>query len=107
MRKRNNRIVVHLSDDELETLAEKMKKSHLSREAFIRASIAGTEVKEVPDIDVPGLIQEIRHVGININQIARTANSLGMIDAPQFRKELLKLHEVENHIVEAFINGGS
>ena len=56
MRKRNCRVVVYFSKDELDALTKKIRKSHLSREGFIRAAVAGKEVKDGPTADVPALI---------------------------------------------------
>jgi len=41
LRKRNCRVVVYFSKDELDALTKKIRKSHLSREGFIRAAVAG------------------------------------------------------------------
>ena len=88
MRKRNCRVVVYFSKDELDTLTKKIRKSHLSREGFIRAAVAGKEVKDGPTADVPALIQEVRRVGSNLNQILKRANSIGLLDVPQLRKDV-------------------
>ena len=88
MRKRNCRVVVYFSKDELDALTKKIRKSHLSREGFIRAAVAGKEVKDGPTADVPALIQEVRRVGSNLNQILKRANSIGLLDVPQLRKDV-------------------
>ena len=102
MRKRNCRVVVYFSKDELDTLTKKIRKSHLSREGFIRAAVAGKEVKDGPTADVPALIQEVRRVGSNLNQIMKRANSIGLLDVPQLRKDVADLRTVEKLIVDAY-----
>ena len=102
MRKRNCRVVVYFSRDELDALTKKIRKSHLSREGFIRAAVAGKEVKDGPTADVPALIQEVRRVGSNLNQILKRANSIGLLDVPQLRKDVADLRTAEKLIVDAY-----
>ena len=102
MRKRNCRVVVYFSKDELDALTKKVRKSHLSREGFIRAALAGKEIKDGPTADVPMLIQEVRRVGSNLNQILKRANSIGLLDVPQLRKDVADLRTVEKLIVDAY-----
>ena len=102
MRKRNCRVVVYFSKDELDALTKKIRKSHLSREGFIRAAVDRQEVKAGPTADVPALIQEVRRVGNNLNQIMKRANSIGLLDVPQLRKEVADLRMVEKLIVDAY-----
>ena len=102
MRKRNCRVVVYFSKDELDTLTKKIRKSHLSREGFIRAAVADKEIKDGPTADVPALIQEVRRVGSNLNQILKRANSIGLLDVPQLRKDVADLRTVEKLIVDAY-----
>ena len=102
MRKRNCRVVVYFSKDELDALTKKIRKSRLSREGFIRAALADKEIKDGPTADVPVLIQEVRRVGSNLNQIMKRANAIGLLDVPQLRKELVDLRMVEKLIVDSY-----
>lgn len=69
MRKRNCRVEIYFTKDELESLTKKVRKSGLSRESFCRYLLNGAEIKEAPSADVPMLINEVRRVGYNIDQI--------------------------------------
>lgn len=102
MRKRNCRVVVYFSKDELDALTKKIRKSRLSREDFIRAALADKEIKDGPTADVPVLIQEVRRVGSNLNQIMKRANAIGLLDVPQLRRELADLRTVEKLIVDSY-----
>ena len=102
MRKRNCRVVVYFSKDELDALTKKVRKSHLSREGFIRAALADKEIKDGPTADVPVLIQEVRRVGSNLNQILKRANSIGLLDVPQLRKDVAALRTVQKLIVDSY-----
>ena len=102
MRSRTNSIIIRLSDEELADLNEKVSRVGGSRERFIRQCISGAVIKERPPVDVPKLIQEVRRVGINLNQILRIANANGLLDAPQLRKAMEQNREVEVLIVDAY-----
>ena len=65
MRKRNCRVEIYFTKDELESLTKKVRKSGLSRESFCRHLLNGAEIKEAPSADVPMLINEVRRVGYN------------------------------------------
>ena len=69
MRKRNCRVEIYFTKDELESLTKKVRKSGLSRESFCRHLLNGAEIKEAPSADVPMLINEVRRVGYNIDQM--------------------------------------
>ena len=99
MRKRTNQIIIRLSDTELNALNEQVKRTRLSREQFCRNAIQGVTIREKPPADVPRLIQEIRRVGSNINQILMIANSQGLLNIPDLHKAILDLREVEKLIV--------
>ena len=70
MRKRNCRVEIYFTKDELESLTKKVRKSGLSRESFCRHLLNGAEIKEAPSADVPMLINEVRRVGYNIRSCA-------------------------------------
>lgn len=102
MRKRNCRVEIYFTKNELETLTEKVRKAGLSREQFCRCVLDGAEVKEAPSADVPILIREMRRVGYNIEQLLRIANTRGLLDALQLRKALEQNREVEKLIIDSY-----
>ena len=102
MRNRNHRVEIYSTKNELETLTKKVRRSGLSREGFCRRVLNGTEVKEAPPADVPVLIQEVRRVGNNLNQIMKRANALGLLDVPQLRKALEDNRAVEMLIADTY-----
>ena len=92
MRKRNCRVEIYFTKDELESLTKKVRKSGLSRESFCRHLLNGAEIKEAPSADVPMLI----------NQILRMANARGMLDVPKLREALTENRKVEKMITAAY-----
>ena len=87
---------------ELDALTKKARKAGLSREGYCRRILNGAEVKEAPSAEVPLLIQEVRRVGHNINQVLAKANSIGLLDVPQLRKALEDNRAVEKLIVDTY-----
>ena len=102
MRKRNCRVEIYFTKDELESLTKKVRKSGLSRESFCRHLLNGAGIKEAPSADVPMLINEVRRVGYNIDQILRMANARGMLDVPKLREALTENRKVEKMIMVAY-----
>ena len=102
MKKRNCRFEVRFTKDELSDLTKKARKARLTNAAFIRRAVCGAEVREAPPADVPALIQEVRRVGNNLNQIMKRANALGLLDVPQLRKALEDNRAVEKLIADTY-----
>ena len=100
--KRTLEMKVRFTKTELDALTKKARKSGLSREGYCRRVLNGTEVKEAPPADVPVLIQEVRRVGNNLNQIMKRANALGLLDVPQLRKALEDNRAVEKLIADTY-----
>lgn len=105
--KRTKEMKIRFTDDELKKLTADAGKSGLSRESYCRKVLGGAEIREAPPVDVPVLIREVRRVGGNLNQILRTANSIGLVDAPELRKTLDELHSVDRLITDAYTTRSS
>lgn len=94
MRTRNKQIHIYLTEEEYNNLTAKVKKTNLSREAYIRAVLADTVPVELPPIDYTSLLKELNRVGSNINQLAAKAHSLGLLNYKEFRTEADKIDYV-------------
>ena len=102
MRRRNCRVEIYFTKEELEALTKKYRKAGLSREGYCRRVLNDSVIKEAPPADLHILIMEVRRVGANIDQILKKANGLGFIDLPMLRRELANLAEVERTIIDAY-----
>ena len=100
--KRTLEMKVRFTKAELDELTKKAKKAGLSREGYSRRVLNGETVKEAPPVDVPVLIREVRRVGSNIEQVLKRANTIGLLDVPQFRRALEELKAVEQSIKDAY-----
>jgi len=80
---RNHEIKVRLSTEELNSLEEKVVASGMkSREKFCRACFRDATIKGTPPKEFFVLITEVRHVGNNLNQVARRLNSYVQNERP-------------------------
>ena len=95
---------VRFNANELETIRHKAKQSGMRLTSFIRTAVIGTKIKEAPPADYYSLIQEVRKVGININQIQKKANALGFIDMSMLKKALENNHKTEAMLWKVFEN---
>lgn len=75
-----------LNEDENKILRAKCQRANITEADFFRALIMDCQIKEKPDKDFYDAIKTIRGIAINLNQIARKANSLNLIDAPLYKK---------------------
>lgn len=86
MRKRNNVVLLYLSDDELQSLDEWCDAARLNRNQYLRMLIDGFQPIAFSPIEYTDIMEELRKLGVNMNQLAVKANSLGFIDEPEYRK---------------------
>jgi len=102
MLKRNNEIKVRLTQGELDLLNEKVKKTSMSREQFVRKAISGTVIKEAPPVEYYGLMCELRRLGFILNQLLKEAISRDCIDVTPIREALEGYRKTENMIWKSF-----
>lgn len=103
MRKRNNLIQVWLSDDELSKLDIQAQKCGLSRAAFLRQMICGIQPKELPPPDFRPMMRQLYYCGNNLNQIARKAHALNLIDTQKYDEAAHTFLEAVNTITSALL----
>ena len=63
MRKRNVAILFRLNRKEAEILDKKVKKSGLSREAYLRHLISGVVPRDAPPPDYYSMMRELHRIG--------------------------------------------
>ena len=102
MIKRNNKLQVTFTKEELNSLKKKAKKSGLSMNGFIRCAIEKTEVKAAPPVDLPQLIIQIRLVNSQLSELLKIANKKGEIDTPELKAALKSNRKMEKEIVNIY-----
>jgi len=101
MRKRNIQIITRLDKDEHQRFAKLVKKSGLSKEAYVRHLIGGLVPTDAPPPDYYSMMRELHAIGVNLNQIARKAHVLGAIDAKRYDESAAALNKAVVEITNA------
>ena len=103
MNNRNIEIKVRLNRKEAEALNKKVKKSRISREAYLRHLINGVVPQDSPPPVYFDFMRELHRVGNNLNQIAQKAHVLNVIDAPRYDIAAQQLDTLIRDITKAVI----
>lgn len=103
MRKRNVHIQFWLDKKEAEALGKKVKRSGLSREAYLRHLVNGVVPQDAPPPAYYDFMRELHSVGNNLNQIAQKAYVLGVIDEYRYDEEMKKFDRLIREITKAVI----
>ncbi len=103
MNNRTIEIKVRLNQKEADTLNERVKKSCLSREAYLRQLINGLVPQDAPPTDYYTMMKELYRIGNNLNQIAKKAQTLNMIDVPLYKKAVDEFETAVKQITDAVV----
>lgn len=103
MRKRNIHIQVWLDRKEAEALDKKVRRSGLSREAYLRHLINGVVPQDAPPSDYFSMMRELHGIGKNLNQIAQKAHVLNVVDVQRYDTAARQLDAAIRKITDAVI----
>lgn len=100
MRKRKHQVKIWMSDEEIALLKKKINETGQDQQTVILNAIAGhktTSAEEVAELkesnkQFADAIRQLRGIGNNVNQIARYANTVGII------QDGVNLHQVSEEI---------
>lgn len=109
-RKRKHRMTCRLNDDEYERVLIKISKSGLSKQEYILSSLMNKKINEKLDLDFYKLINEINHIGNNLNQISRILNSKNPVLENKILENQRMINEVLtnlNHQIKGATNGNN
>ena len=103
MNSRNIEIKVRLNRKEAESLNKRVRKSRLSREAYLRHLINGNVPRDAPPPDYFAMMRELYRVGNNLNQIAQKAHTLNVLDAQRYDASVREFESAVKKITEAVV----
>lgn len=86
MRNRTIKKQVWLNENEEKLLKEKCYNGLISESDFFRSCITDKTLKEKPDEEFYNILQNLNKIGTNINQVAKKANTYGIVDNYKFDK---------------------
>lgn len=103
MRKRTIEKHFRFNAEENRKLKDLSIKSGLSESSVIRTLLDSVVIKEMPSKEFFDAINQIRKVGININQIAHIANASGKINSENLDKSLKDLNNLMIDIMKKYL----
>ena len=103
MNSRTIEIKVRLNRKEAEALNKRVKKSRLSREAYLRHLINGVVPRDAPPPDYFSMMRELHGIGNNLNQIAQKAHTLNVMDVQRYDTAVRQFEAAVKKITEAVI----
>lgn len=103
MSQRKIEIKVRLNQKEAEALNQRVRKSRLSREAYLRHLIDGTVPREAPPPDYYAMMRELYRIGNSLNQVAQKAHTLNVVDVQRYDAGVRQLEAAIKKITEAVI----
>lgn len=103
MRKRVVKFQTWLSREEKDILRKKASLVGMSESSLIRCWIKDIHPKEKPPPEFYDLINELRRIGINLNQIAHVANVTHFINNNKYDLNTKELKEIIKLIKEKYL----
>ena len=103
MRKRNNRVSVRFTDEELSHFKKLVERTGLSAEEYLRQIIKGVVPRDSPPADYYKMMRQLYHVGNALNQIAQKAHVLKVMDVQRYDRAVAEFEQTVRNIMEAVI----
>jgi hypothetical protein len=91
-RKRANKAVVRMTDDEYKEFLRKVELSGKTQNSFLLAAITGTNI--VSTDGLKAIIPDLKRIGVNVNQIAKNTNQGYPVELQEIKKIESELGEV-------------
>ena len=103
MRKRNVEIKFRLTEEEAVSFNKDVLKSGITREAYLRHLINGKVPRDAPPANFFDFTKELHSIGNNLNQIAKKAHMLNVIDVKRYDEECRRLAKLITNVTDAVI----
>lgn len=96
-------IKVRLTPKEAARLQRLVKRTGLSRQAYLRHLIGGVVPQEIPPPDYYAFMERLYRVGNLLEQISRQAQAMGMINTVQYKEAVGQFHQLVEEVTAAVI----
>ena len=91
-RRRNCQFLVRMDEEEFKILNEAVARSGYTREEYVRSLLFGYIPQDKPQEDFFEMINQLRKIGNNINQLTLIAHRTNCIDIMKLKEELIYLN---------------
>ena len=105
-RKRKHRVPVRLDDDEYKKLKEWSAATKRTMSDYLRELLDDNQPIEFPPIEYQEVLRELSKIGINLNQLASKAHTLGFVDEREYKAESDRLWRVVAELSAQMSRGG-
>ena len=103
MRRRNVAVLFRLTPKEAQSLDAKVRRSGLSREAYLRQLIKGVVPRDAPPPDYYSMMKELYRIVNSLTRIAGSAHMQNAADAQRYDRDLQEFREAVRKITEAVV----
>lgn len=97
---------MRLDDDEYRKLCEWSSAANRTMSDYIRELLKDNQPIAFPPIEYQEVLRELRKIGINLNQLASKAHTLGFVDEREYKAESDRLWRVVAELSSQMSRGG-
>ena len=105
-RKRKHFVSLRLDDREYNKLKEWSAATSRTMSDYLRELLEDNQPIEFPPIEYQEVLRELRKIGINLNQLASKAHTLGFVDERDYKAESDRLWRVVAELSSQMSRGG-
>lgn len=92
-RRKQHRIEVALNDKEYEIFKQRVQLCGVTQQSYLYNLIIGYLPKPLPNEDFFSMIEQLRRIGNNLNQLAMIAHKTESIDIIRYKKDIAELNK--------------
>lgn len=92
-RRRTHRIEVALDDKEYDKFKQNVQLCNMTQQKYLYSLITHHEPKPLPTQDFFLMIEQLRRIGNNLNQLVMIAHKTGSIDIIRYKRDIAELNE--------------
>ena len=105
-RKRKHFVSLRLDDREYNKLKEWSAATNRTMSDYLRELLEDNQPIEFPPIEYQEVLRELRKIGINLNQLASKAHTLGFVDEREYKTDSDRLWRVVAELSSQMSRGG-